>query len=241
MKKAVFISYSNIDGNFAKDVARILEDLGVEYFLDSKDIDWGDHIVEKVQTGLSNCSAIVVVISPASLKSQWVLFELGYAMGKGKDVLPLLTHPSLDIPEYLQTVHYETSLEGAKSYFEKYIDKLRKKKPSGVELWLSTTKEDVKVGLLTPKDNEIVNDTIIESSGYITGLGNNSQYFIQAFITTDNDYQQGSSFIDDDGYWEIKKIELGGTDHKLFYKIFDRSRQYFAESNRIIIHKISAI
>ena len=238
MRNVVFISYSSIDEDFAEDVAQILEDIGIEYFLDSKDIDWGDHIVKEVQEGLSNCSTIVVIISPASLKSQWVLFELGYAMGRGKDVLPLLMHPSLDVPGYLQAVHYETSLEGAKDYFKKYIDRFKEKEPSGVELWLTTTKKDVKVGLLTPKDKEIVHNTIIGSIGYITGLPDNSQFFIQAFMTTDIDYPQGASFIDEDGYWEIKKIHLGGTDHNLFYRIFDKSGQYFAESNRITVFRI---
>jgi len=39
------------------------------------------------------------VISPASLKSQWVAFEIGQAKALGKRLLPLLTHASLDVPE----------------------------------------------------------------------------------------------------------------------------------------------
>jgi len=124
MSTKIFISYSHIDEEFAKELEQIRKEIGIEDFLDRKDIDWGDHIVGKVQRGLLECPAVVVIVSPASLKSQWVPFEIGHAMCVGKKVLPLLTHPSLDLPDYLKNLSYKTSLKGVKHYFENLFESM---------------------------------------------------------------------------------------------------------------------
>src|SRR6266511_1983062 len=93
--QTVFISYASVDHEIAEKLAQVLKEADVEYFLDQKDINWGVPITTRVQQGIAECSAIIVVISPASLKSQWVPFEVGHAMGAGKVVLPFVTHPSI--------------------------------------------------------------------------------------------------------------------------------------------------
>lgn len=113
MPKKIFISYSRQDEVFVKRLVKALKKAQLEYFFDRKDVDWGDHVIQKIQNGLSECEAIVVVISPSSLKSQWVTFEIGYAKGMGKKVLPLLTNISLDIPGFIRDLHYKTSIEEA--------------------------------------------------------------------------------------------------------------------------------
>lgn len=122
MSTKVFISYSSVDEDFAKKLAQTLEEIGIVYFFDRKDIDWGSSITGEIRKGLSECSAVVVVISPASLKSQWVPFEIGHAMDAGKKILPFLTHPSLDIPGYLHDLHYKTRLEDVKEYFQRLFE-----------------------------------------------------------------------------------------------------------------------
>ncbi len=117
MSLTVFISYSNVDENAANELAGLFDQIGLQYFLDRKDIEWGSHITREIRKGLSECSHVVVVISPASLKSQWVPFEIGHAMGTGKRILPFLTHPSLDLPSYLHDFHHESCLENVERYF----------------------------------------------------------------------------------------------------------------------------
>jgi hypothetical protein len=118
MSAKVFISYSNVDEGFAKQLTHILDGIGIEYFLDSKDIKVSDSISDKVRKGLSACSAVVVIISPASLKSQWVPYEIGHATALGKKIIPLLTHPSLEVPTYLHDLKYTTHLEDVKEYLK---------------------------------------------------------------------------------------------------------------------------
>ena len=116
MTKA-FISYSSIDDRWAKRIAGVLARLGVDHFLDRKDIRWGDKVVEAISESMRSSSDVVVVISPASLKSQWVAFEIGQAKALGKRLLPLLTHASLDVPDFLRGFHYVSSLAELKRHF----------------------------------------------------------------------------------------------------------------------------
>lgn len=114
--QAVFISYSGVDQRVAEELAAVLDRTRVPYFLHRKDIDWGAHVTARVQEGLADCAAVIVIISPASLKSHWVPFEVGHAMGTGKLVLPFLVHPSLDLPGYLADLHYATDLHQVETY-----------------------------------------------------------------------------------------------------------------------------
>ena len=50
-------------------------------FLDKKSIEPGQAITEEVTKALVECVAMIVVVSPASLQSQWVPYEIGHAMG----------------------------------------------------------------------------------------------------------------------------------------------------------------
>lgn len=119
---SVFISYSRIDKTFVQNLTCSLDKLSVAYFLDEKDIEWGVNVAEAISDALMSCSSILVVISPASLKSHWVPFEIGQARALGKTVLPLLTHPSLDLPGYLQSLNYKTDLDDVLRYFNQTVD-----------------------------------------------------------------------------------------------------------------------
>ena len=97
----LFISYSHDDAALADEVASVCKELAIPCFLDRKDINWGESIRNTVAHGLGQATHVLVIVSPASLKSGWVPFEVGFAIGRGIHVLPLLTHPSLDLPGYL--------------------------------------------------------------------------------------------------------------------------------------------
>ena len=118
----VFISYAHIDEGFAQEIADLLAAIGIGYFLDEKDINWGQKITQQVQGGLRTASHLVVILSPGSAKSQWVAYEVGCAMATGKKVLPILTHPSLDIPGFLSDTKCLSmkNLEGIQKYFEEH-------------------------------------------------------------------------------------------------------------------------
>lgn len=118
----VFISYSHADSGDADAIVFTLDKLGIETFRDVKDIQWGQRISARVKQGLHSASAVIVIVSPGSLKSQWVAYEVGYGTGTNKRLLPYLTHPELDLPEFMSDLSYVTSLDEIQDFFSTNTD-----------------------------------------------------------------------------------------------------------------------
>ncbi|MDJ0771422.1 MAG: toll/interleukin-1 receptor domain-containing protein [Ilumatobacter sp.] len=85
----VFLSYSHQDEGYVAKLARSLCDRGIDTWMDSE-IEYGDQYPAVIEQHLDDCSAVVVVMSEHSRRSEWVANELTYAKAKGKNVLPLL-------------------------------------------------------------------------------------------------------------------------------------------------------
>ena len=66
--------------------------LGAECWLDEKDLAGGDVIVEDIIRGIDACHEAIVLISPNSVKSQWVPFEIGGVRAQHKRVTPVLNN-----------------------------------------------------------------------------------------------------------------------------------------------------
>jgi hypothetical protein len=111
------MSYSHIDSETANALGSALDDADVSYFRDVKDIDWGQQIDGAVQTALEDSDALLVIVSPASLKSVWVPFEIGYFSAVKRPILPYLVHPSLDLPSYISNLKNVRNIDDAKEYF----------------------------------------------------------------------------------------------------------------------------
>jgi len=110
-----------VDRKVANRIAKALGRIGVDYFLDEKDVAPGDDLMGKITHGLANCSVFLVLLSPASLTSQWVQFEIGHATALGKIIIPFLMHPSLTLPVYLQRFHYVTRLAEVEAHLKSLL------------------------------------------------------------------------------------------------------------------------
>ncbi len=126
----VFISYSHSDQEVALDICKILDDYSIPYFRDERSIEWGDRISDQVKLALAEAVAVLVVISPGSLKSQWVAYEVGYASALEKKVLPFLTHPELDVPGYVGDLKYYVEIKDVRDYFSNSFESDRRFIPS---------------------------------------------------------------------------------------------------------------
>jgi hypothetical protein len=113
----VFISYSSIDRQKARSIARTLKTQEIPHFLDKKDMSWGDRMTQSISNGFNEGTELVVIISSNSLNSKWVPFEIGYAKGKGTTILPLMIDPTLEVPGYLSELHHISSNEQLRDYF----------------------------------------------------------------------------------------------------------------------------
>lgn len=113
----VFISYAHEDRAAVDALIAVLDECRVTHFLDAKDIGWGASISARVGAALDEALAVLVVLSPASLQSQWVPFEVGVGCALQKRILPFLTDPDLKVPGYLGDRRYLTSLDDVREFF----------------------------------------------------------------------------------------------------------------------------
>ena len=77
-----------------------------------------------VKSSLKKSSHQIIIVSPGSLKSSWVPFEVGFALASGKEVLPFLQHPDLGIPNYMGDLLYVSDREKVKEYFRALLNAL---------------------------------------------------------------------------------------------------------------------
>ena len=92
----VFISYSSADIWIAEQIDKQIRALGTTTWLDKKDLKGDDVLVDEIITGISSCNEAVVLVSPKSVKSQWVAYEIGAVSVQHKRVTPILNQVNHD-------------------------------------------------------------------------------------------------------------------------------------------------
>src|SRR5258708_21863420 len=94
---AIFISHSNLDQKSADDIKTVLAGLGFDrVFLDFDKVtglgaaeNWEKRLYEE----LARCHAVVLILTPEWLASQWGFAELPQARAFGTVLLPLVFRP----------------------------------------------------------------------------------------------------------------------------------------------------
>lgn len=92
----MFVSYSSSDAWIARAMAEKIQAVGAEPWLDQKDLHGGDVIVDKIVEGIDRCHEAIVLVSPSSSTSQYVMFEIGVVHGQHKRVTPVLNNVEVD-------------------------------------------------------------------------------------------------------------------------------------------------
>jgi TIR domain len=77
----VFISHSSTDTKLAKRVADTLREAGFQVWDDTQMLP-GENLAESLGKALNESDAMVVLLTPSSIHSSNILFEVGYALGK---------------------------------------------------------------------------------------------------------------------------------------------------------------
>lgn len=96
----VFISYSHDDAKAAFEIATKLREARVAHFLDRR-IGFGEPIPARVHEEIGKATHLIAYISPASIKSPWVHYELGFARAREVPIIPYLLHPGIQDPLFL--------------------------------------------------------------------------------------------------------------------------------------------
>ncbi|MCB2263891.1 MAG: toll/interleukin-1 receptor domain-containing protein [Candidatus Thiosymbion ectosymbiont of Robbea hypermnestra] len=86
----VFLSYSHQDEPWVSEFAAALRAGGVKVWFDAEDLALGERWQDRLQEALRESRALVIVLSPNSIRSPWMFFELGAAVADNKKIIPVL-------------------------------------------------------------------------------------------------------------------------------------------------------
>lgn len=106
----VFISHSSKDKKFVRHLKDCLLENTIETWLDEDQLEFGDSLVTKLENALDETSHLVIILSPASIESDWVKFELKKALinqktGLTQKIIPI-KYRDCKIPDELSDLLY---------------------------------------------------------------------------------------------------------------------------------------
>ena len=107
---AVVISYSHEDKDFVDRIAVALVKARAQVWLDRWELNVGDSLTQRIQAAIQDADALLVVLSPAAVVSEWCKRELSAGLVRELEerrvvVLPLL-YKNCDMPLFLRDKLY---------------------------------------------------------------------------------------------------------------------------------------
>jgi len=162
--KCVFISYQKKDRDAAIKVSEYLQHAGIDVYIDIYDSelriqhqnDNPKEVTNAICKGINNSSHMLALISPQTMYSTWVPFEIGYGYDKTDlGVLCLKGIPQGKLPEYVRTATIVRDIYDLNGLIEKLSGKKK-------EILLETNMMIDYNSYLNPLSNvmdSIINDT----------------------------------------------------------------------------------
>lgn len=102
----VFLSYSTADSKEAKMIHDKLESAKLKVFMAPKVLKPGDDFEQEIKNALIGSKELWLLVSPTSIKSEWVISEWGTAWNLNKKIVPII-HRCLpkSLPDRLRRLH----------------------------------------------------------------------------------------------------------------------------------------
>ena len=105
----VFLSHSSEDAESARRIAAHLVKEGFEVWNAEEEIQPGDNWAEVLGEALESSDAMVVLLSPAAVRSSWVQRDIDYAL-QSRDcahrLIPVLVEQTADVPWILRRMQW---------------------------------------------------------------------------------------------------------------------------------------
>ncbi|WP_199421583.1 TIR domain-containing protein [Actinotalea solisilvae] len=103
----VFVCHSSVDASLARDIVSELESAGIPCWIAPRDVVSGENYPRQLVHAIQECATFLVLITPASVRSDHVLRELEQAARHRRPVLPLVVDgaSSEDLDYYLGALH----------------------------------------------------------------------------------------------------------------------------------------
>lgn len=101
----VFISYNHIDTFHATKLAKLLEEVNISTWMDTKNITLGKEWRQEIDDAIRKAFAVIVVWTP-NASSPYITYEWSFALGAGIEVIPLVfehhsMHSRMDVLQYV--------------------------------------------------------------------------------------------------------------------------------------------
>jgi uncharacterized membrane protein YgcG len=90
-KYSIFLSHSAADAALVAGIQAQLEAIGIGVYLYENDVQPGRSIREKLQQAIRDQDALVALLTPSSATRSFVHDEIGYALGREKPAVALVT------------------------------------------------------------------------------------------------------------------------------------------------------
>jgi len=91
----IFLSYAAADRVYAEKLRGLLSRRPHVRLFTTEMLSAGEDWQSKLKEELSHCDLFMVVLSPNSVDSKWILYELGAAWAIDKPILSIVTHPDV--------------------------------------------------------------------------------------------------------------------------------------------------
>ncbi|HNN12340.1 MAG TPA: toll/interleukin-1 receptor domain-containing protein, partial [Anaerolineales bacterium] len=101
----IFISYSRKDIDFVRKLAADLEKAAYDVWWDITDLQGGDDWVKTLPAAIAESPLFIIVLTPNSIKSEWVQKEYTQALNLHKKIVPIMTD-LCEVPFALNTINF---------------------------------------------------------------------------------------------------------------------------------------
>ncbi|MEM6611666.1 MAG: TIR domain-containing protein [Cyanobacteria bacterium P01_C01_bin.72] len=104
----VFISYSRVDADFARQLNDTLTEVGKFTWFDQESIATGADFQQEIYRGIEQCNNFLFVISPAAIASKYCNAEVEYAHSLNKRIITVVYQPvaAKDLPPTLAKIQW---------------------------------------------------------------------------------------------------------------------------------------
>ncbi len=106
----LFISHSSTDKKFVRTLKEDLTENNIDTWFDEDELNLGDSLSDKLESALEESSHFLIILSSASVNSEWVKFELDKALKQNKSqllqkIIPV-KYSACDVPKELASLMY---------------------------------------------------------------------------------------------------------------------------------------
>jgi len=141
----IFISYSRSDKEFAEKLASALKRHGITPWVDTSSIKVGENILQKTRSSFQSSDGAIIILSAASVRSQWVNYEMSSFLAREARQQKTLIYPVLiedaEIPVALRDRLYADFRGAFDVGLEQLLQAIKPKKPRKRSAQKSTSLE----------------------------------------------------------------------------------------------------